>query len=149
LILQELRNLLPSSMFILSITLPNLSIPDMPFPTLTNSLQERFQVKPATLPIPIDEFLILLLKEFYGTRTKKWLFSLIYVGSGEWFFTACAVCSFFSLSHNFSLITQICALVRAAHANLKCTAHCTQHCPLASVNMKHVHNLYITNRPTF
>jgi hypothetical protein len=30
----KFRNLLPSFMFILSITLPNLSIPDMPFPAL-------------------------------------------------------------------------------------------------------------------
>jgi len=54
---KELRNLLPSFMFILSITLPNLSIPDVPFPALLSTLnRRRFQVKPATLLIPIGDF---------------------------------------------------------------------------------------------
>jgi hypothetical protein len=49
LILKEFRNLLPSFMFILSITPPNLSIPDVPFPALLSILiKRRFQVKPAT-----------------------------------------------------------------------------------------------------
>jgi len=54
------RNLLPSFMFILSITLPNLSIPDVPFPALLSTLiGRRFQViKPATLLIPILLFSI-------------------------------------------------------------------------------------------
>jgi len=52
LILKEVRNLLPSFMFILSITLPNLSIPDMPFPALLSTLiRRRLQVKPVTLLI--------------------------------------------------------------------------------------------------
>jgi len=57
---QEFRNLLPSFMFILSITMPNLSIPDVvPFPALLSTLiiRRRFQVKPASLLIPIDLFL--------------------------------------------------------------------------------------------
>jgi hypothetical protein len=38
-------------MFILSITLPNLSIPDVPFPVLLSTLiGSRFQLKPATHP---------------------------------------------------------------------------------------------------
>ena len=42
-------------MFILSITLPNLSIPYMPFPVLLSTLiRSRFQAKPATLVIPND-----------------------------------------------------------------------------------------------
>ena len=45
LILKELRNLLPSFMFILSITLPNLSISDVPFSALLSTLIRRqFQV---------------------------------------------------------------------------------------------------------
>jgi hypothetical protein len=44
-------------MFILSITLPKLSIPDVPFPALLSTLiRRRFQVKPAALLIPIDNF---------------------------------------------------------------------------------------------
>ena len=38
LILKDLRNLLPSFMFILSITLPNLFIPDVLFPALISTL---------------------------------------------------------------------------------------------------------------
>jgi len=69
-------------MFILSITLPNLSIPDVPFPTLLSTLiRRRFQVKPATLLIPIDLLLILLVKELYSTRYQSGFFSLINAGS--------------------------------------------------------------------
>jgi len=79
--LLESRNLLPkapSFMFILSITLPNLSIPDVPFPALLSTLiRRRFQVKPANLLIPIDLFLIPLVEEFYGTRYQSGSFSLI------------------------------------------------------------------------
>jgi hypothetical protein len=83
LILKELRNLLPSFMFILSITLPNLSIPDVPFPALLLTLiKRRFQFKPATLLIPIDLDLFLLVKELYGTQYQSGSFSLINVGSG-------------------------------------------------------------------
>jgi len=58
LILKELRNLLPNFMSNLSITLPNLSIPDLPFPTLLSTLiRRRFQVKPVALLIPIDLFI--------------------------------------------------------------------------------------------
>jgi len=38
---QRVRNLLPSFMFILPITLPNLSIPDVPFPALLSTLIRR------------------------------------------------------------------------------------------------------------
>ena len=55
---KEIRNLLPSFMFILSTTLPNLSIPDAHFPVpLPTLFRSRSQVKPATLLIPIDLFL--------------------------------------------------------------------------------------------
>ena len=74
--------MLQSCMFILSITLPNLSIPDMPFPTILSALiRRRFQVNPATLLIPIDLFSFLLVEEFYGTQYRSGSFSLIIVGS--------------------------------------------------------------------
>jgi hypothetical protein len=54
---------------ILSIPLLNLSIPDVPFPALLSTLiRRRFQVKPATLLIPIGLFFFLLLEELYNTR---------------------------------------------------------------------------------
>ena len=75
--------LCPSFMFILSIRLPNSSIPDVPFPALLSTLiRERFQVKPATLLIPIDLFLLLLVEGFYGTRYQSGSLSLIDLGSG-------------------------------------------------------------------
>jgi hypothetical protein len=41
-------------MFILSTTLPNLFIPDVPFPALSSTMiKSRLQVKPATLLIDI------------------------------------------------------------------------------------------------
>ena len=47
LIFKKLWNLLPSLMFILSILLPNSSIPDVPFTALLSTLIiRRFQVKP-------------------------------------------------------------------------------------------------------
>jgi hypothetical protein len=56
--LKELRNWLPSFTYVLSIALPNLFIPDVPFPALFSTLvRRRFQVKPATLLIPIDLYL--------------------------------------------------------------------------------------------
>ena len=68
-------------MFILSITLPNLSIPDVPFPALLLTLiRRRFQIKPATLLVPIDLF-FLLVEEFYGTQYQSGSFSFINVGS--------------------------------------------------------------------
>jgi len=70
-------------MFILSITLPNLSIPDVPFPALLSTLiRRRFQVKPATHLIPIDLFRFPLVDEFYGTQYQIGSFSLNNVGSG-------------------------------------------------------------------
>ena len=52
---KDLRNLLSSFMFILSISLQNLFIPDVPFPALLLTLiRRRFQVKPATLLTPIN-----------------------------------------------------------------------------------------------
>ena len=63
--------------------LPNLIIPDVPFPALLSTLiLRRFQVKPATLLIPIDLFLFLLVEEFYGTRYQSDPFSKISVESG-------------------------------------------------------------------
>jgi hypothetical protein len=79
LILRELRNLLPSFMFILSTTLPNLSIPDVPFP---NSHQKQFQVKPATLLIPIDLFSFPFGGGVLRYRYQSGSFPLINVGSG-------------------------------------------------------------------
>ena len=67
-------------MFILSAMLPNLPVPEVPFPALLSTLiSKRFQVKPAPL-IPIDDFLILLVK-FYSPRYQSGSFSLINVGS--------------------------------------------------------------------
>ena len=67
-----------SFVFILSCTLPNLYIPDVPFPTLLSTLIRRqFPVKPATFLIPIDLLYFLLTEEFYGT----WHQSVINVGS--------------------------------------------------------------------
>jgi hypothetical protein len=55
-------------MLILSITLLNLSIPDVPFPALLSTLIRRqFQVKPATLLIPIDLH-FLLVEELPGNK---------------------------------------------------------------------------------
>jgi hypothetical protein len=63
LILKDFRNWLPSFMLILSITLPDLSIPDVSFQALLSPLiRRRFQVKPATLLVPVD----LLLSSFGG-----------------------------------------------------------------------------------
>jgi len=47
------------------------------FPTLIRS---RFLAKPATLLIPINLILFLLVEEFYGTRYLSGSFSLINVG---------------------------------------------------------------------
>jgi len=83
LIFKELRNLLPSFMFILSTTLPYLSIPDVPFTALLSRtlIRRRFQVKPATLLSPVNPFPFLLVEEFYSTRYQSGSFSLINVGS--------------------------------------------------------------------
>ena len=57
--------MLPNFMHDLSTALPNLSIPDAHFPVLLSTLtRRRFQVKPATLLIHIDNFLIPLVEEF-------------------------------------------------------------------------------------
>jgi len=76
-------------MHILSITLPNLSIPDVHFPLLLSILiRSRFQVKPATLLIPIHFFLC--GGGLFSTRYQSGSFSLVYVGSGLH-----CLCSFF------------------------------------------------------
>jgi len=63
--------------------LPKLSIQDVPFPVrLSTLIRRRFQVKPATLLIPIDLYLFLLVEEFYDTRYQSCSFSLINVGIG-------------------------------------------------------------------
>ena len=95
LIIKEFRNLLPSFIIILSITLPNLSIPDVPFPAPTSTLvRSRFQVKHATLLNPIDLYASF---SFAGGVSwypiPKWLHFLNLCG--ECFFTACVVFSFF------------------------------------------------------
>jgi hypothetical protein len=53
-------------MFILSITLPNLSILGVPFLALLSTLikRRRFQAKPATLPIPIDPLMFYWWRSF-------------------------------------------------------------------------------------
>jgi hypothetical protein len=54
----------------LSITLPNLPIPDVSIPALLSTpIRRRFQVKPATLLIP-NEIQFPLVEEFCGTGTK-------------------------------------------------------------------------------
>jgi hypothetical protein len=57
---------------------------DVPFPALLSALiSRRSQVKPATLQIPIDLYLFLLVEEFHGTRYQSGnAFSLINVGNG-------------------------------------------------------------------
>jgi hypothetical protein len=85
LILKELRNLLPSFMFILTTTLPNLSIPDAHFPVQSSTLiRNRFQIKPATLQIPIDLFSYSFQRRSFTVPGSKVgsSFSSIYVGSG-------------------------------------------------------------------
>jgi len=72
-------NFQASCCFILSITQPILSIPDVPFPTLLSTVnRSRFQVKSATLLIPIDLFPF----NGGGTRFQSGSFSSINVGSG-------------------------------------------------------------------
>ena len=45
--------------------------------TVINLIRRRFQVKPATLLIPVDLFVYPLVEEFYGTRHQiKWLLFL-------------------------------------------------------------------------
>jgi len=87
--LKELRNFLLNFMFILSITLPNLSIPDVPFPTLINSHQETVSGQACNPPDPHW-----YLPFSYGGGVlqypvPKWLLLLNWCG--EWFFTACVV----------------------------------------------------------
>ena len=104
LILREFRNLLLSFMFILSITLPNMSIPDVPFPALLSTLiRRRFQVKPATLLISIDDFSFWWRVSTVPGTVPKWLLSLNYCGV---FFTACY--DFISLGSdvNFFMLSQ-------------------------------------------
>jgi hypothetical protein len=58
-------------MFILSITLPILSIPDVSFPALLSTLiRRRFQVKPATLRSPLIIFLFYWWRSFTVPGTK-------------------------------------------------------------------------------
>ena len=94
LILKELIKLLPSFIFILSITLPNLSITDVPFPALLSTLTRRgFQVKHATLLIPIY-FPVLQWRNFTVCGTKVAPFPQLAWGV---FFTACCL-HIFSIS---------------------------------------------------
>jgi hypothetical protein len=91
-------------MFILSITLPNMSIPDVPFPALLSTLiRRRFQVKPATLLISIDDFSFWWRVSTVPGTVPKWLLSLNYCGV---FFTACY--DFISLGSdvNFFMLSQ-------------------------------------------
>jgi hypothetical protein len=68
--IKELKNLLLNFMSILSITLPNLFIIDVPFPALlSNIIRSRFRVEHATLLIPIL-ILVLWWKIFTVPGTK-------------------------------------------------------------------------------
>ena len=78
LILKELRNLLP----IHSVNYAAKLVHTIRALSIINCHQEPIQVKPATLLIPIDLILFLLVEELYGTRHQSGSFSLIYVGSG-------------------------------------------------------------------
>jgi hypothetical protein len=49
--------------------------------SILTAIRTRFQVKPATLLIPIDLFSFLLVEECYGTRYQSSSFSLINVRS--------------------------------------------------------------------
>jgi hypothetical protein len=51
------------------------------FFSLSTDIRSRFQVKPATLLIPIDLILFILVEDFYGTRYQSGSFSFINVGS--------------------------------------------------------------------
>jgi len=103
--LKELRNLLPSFMYMLSITLPKLSTPDTHFPELLSTvIRRRFQVKPATLLIPVDSFLVLLVAELYDTQYQSSFLSLIMWGVA---FTACVVFLFFC--RGFCAVPLLCA----------------------------------------
>ena len=64
-------------------TLPNLSIPDANFPVLLSTvMRSQFQVKPETVLIPSDLFLVLLVEESSGTQYQSGSFFLVNVGSG-------------------------------------------------------------------
>jgi hypothetical protein len=63
-----------------------------PYYQLSTLFRSWFQVKPATLLIPIDLFLFLLVEEFYGTRYQSGSFSL--TNTGNVLFTACVILSF-------------------------------------------------------
>jgi len=90
------KTLLPSFMFILQITLPNLIIPDVPFPALLLTLiRRRFQVKPAALLIPIAIFFFLWWRSFTVPGTKVASFPELMWGV---IFIACLV---FSLLPSF------------------------------------------------
>ena len=84
--------------------------------TDTNSwIRRRFQVKPATLLIPIDSFLIIMVEKFYGTRYQSGSLSLINVGSdfslarvvffGEIVFTPCVIICFIKRIGHHSKMT--------------------------------------------
>jgi hypothetical protein len=71
--LKELRNLLPSFMYILSTTLPNLSKPGAHLLLLTLIRSRRFWVKPASLLVPIDLFFSLYCGGVLRYLEPQWL----------------------------------------------------------------------------
>ena len=82
-----------------------LFVPDVPFPALSSTLiRRRFQVKPATLLIPVDSFLVLLVAELYDTQYQSSFLSLIMWGVA---FTACVVFLFFC--RGFCAVPLLCA----------------------------------------
>ena len=87
-------------MFILSIMLPNLFIPDVPFLALLSTLIRRqFQVKPATLLILIDILFFLWWRSFMVSGTKVAPFSYLILMWGV-YFTACVIFSPVILKEN-------------------------------------------------
>ena len=102
LILKELRKLLPSFMFILSITLPHSPIPDVPFPALWSTLIRvagddfRSSLQPSWSPsifITSNWWRSYFSSFLNGTRYQSGSFSWINVGSN-----CHCMCDFFIFS---------------------------------------------------
>jgi hypothetical protein len=110
------RSMLPSFMFILSTTLPNLSIPNVHFPVqlsiIINShpIRIRFQLKPATLLIPIDFLLFCWWRNFTVPGTKVAPFP--YLMRGVVFHCLRNFFLFFSLleTEHLTLFLSVCSL---------------------------------------
>jgi len=91
---------------------------------LSSLIRSRFQVKHATLLIPIDPSLILLVEELYGSQCQRGYFSLFNVGSG------------------FHCLRSFCSLLLSTHTRCnmsKCGAWANARTPSAAHAKNHVH----------